>query len=605
MRLSPEDYKLRTGVAAEKGQPFTIDPAVPGKVSSVSQKEVVITFSAVPGSKAATAFGEGTVEEAADRYLIAIDAQTGNLRAERRFCGPRHRCRRTVNHRRLRPSLRRRAAALRCSGRGAAGAENAIIMGLRAVGSACLPSCREVWKGLLLFAIIHLLIPAFRMEAVAQSTFDIKSFEVEGNTLLPGKAILDLLQAFKGTGKTAQDVSRPGTHWKRCITIRATRRCSSISRSNRRQGGGYISRSSRARSEGCGSRAIIGTPTKRLCATCLLWRSGRCCTCRTVQKDLERINHGQDFKAAPVLAPGLEPGTTDVEIKVQDELPLHGNLELNNRNTLHTTDLRLNTMLRYDNLWQRDHSVSAQFQTSPQDMGQVKMYALSYALPAPWAPDHQIAVYGVKSDSNTTVFGQGLLINGKGEIFGLRYVIPLSPYGLYVHNISLGFDYKDFQDSTGFTTGPAGFKTPIRYVPLSVSYNASLPDASGVTRFSSGMNGSLRGLASGQQTFQEARYEAGANYIYWTGGVERNQKLPAGMSMFLKLDGQIADQPLIFHEQYIAGGMTNVRGYREASALGDDGVHGTAELIAPDIGRFLPAGMRIQCTPYLFTISPG
>ena len=56
--------------------------------------------------------------------------------------------------------------------------------------------------------------------------------------------------------------------------------------------------------------------------------------------------------------------------------------------------------------------------------------------------------------------------------------------------------------------------------------------------------------------------------MYFTAGMERDHKLPSGMGLFLKLDGQIADQPLISHEQYIAGGMTNVRGYKEAEALG-------------------------------------
>ena len=87
-----------------------------------------------------------------------------------------------------------------------------------------------------------------------------------------------------------------------------------------------------------------------------------------VQKELERLNR-QDLKAAPTLSPGSEMGTTDVDVRVEDQLPLHANFELNNRATQNTSDLRLNAMLRYDNLWQRDHSVSVQFQTSPEDTG--------------------------------------------------------------------------------------------------------------------------------------------------------------------------------------------------------------------------------------------
>ena len=247
-----------------------------------------------------------------------------------------------------------------------------------------------------------------------------------------------------------------------------------------------------------------------------------------VQKDLEQANRGQDFKASPVLSPGEELGTTDVEIKVQDQLPLHGNLEINDRATLHTDDLRLNAMLRYDNLWQMDHSVSAQFQTSPQDAGEVKMYALSYTLPAPWTEDQQIAVYGVKSDSNTTVFGQGLLINGKGSILGLRYVMPLAPYETYAHNITMGFDYKDFRDSTGFLTGAAGFTTPIKYAPLTLSYNSSLGDGWGVTQVQ------LRPQYGLTPAFLERLHISGGavrcpgGLLYLTAGVERNQSPPRG-----------------------------------------------------------------------------
>ena len=78
MRLSPGDYTARTGKPAEVGQPFTIDRAVPGKIASVTEKEVVITFTPA-GSKVTTPFGEGTVKELPDKYEITIDAHPGVL----------------------------------------------------------------------------------------------------------------------------------------------------------------------------------------------------------------------------------------------------------------------------------------------------------------------------------------------------------------------------------------------------------------------------------------------------------------------------------------------------------------------------------------------
>lgn len=79
MRLATDQYKSRTGKTPEKGQPFTIDPAVPGKVSSVTESEVVVRFSAKVGDKVKTPFGEGAIREMPDRYEIVIDARKGAL----------------------------------------------------------------------------------------------------------------------------------------------------------------------------------------------------------------------------------------------------------------------------------------------------------------------------------------------------------------------------------------------------------------------------------------------------------------------------------------------------------------------------------------------
>jgi hemolysin activation/secretion protein len=75
-----------------------------------------------------------------------------------------------------------------------------------------------------------------------------------------------------------------------------------------------------------------------------------------LQIELNRINRNRNLKVAPVLLPGKEPGTIDVELKVKDRLPLHGSLELNNRSSHDTSNLRFNGSARYENLWQMNHS---------------------------------------------------------------------------------------------------------------------------------------------------------------------------------------------------------------------------------------------------------
>ena len=457
---------------------------------------------------------------------------------------------------------------------------------------------RGLWLSLLITACVTLgsvaLGPVWAEE---QTTFTIRSFVVDGNTLLATKTVQEALHPYTGRDKTAEDVEKARSALEKVY-----------------HDTGYpavlVNIPEQTTEKGLIHLQVIESKIGNVRVTGNRWITqesviralpslapGTILYVPAVQKDLANLNRGEDLKVSPVLSPGKEMGTTDVELKVEDQLPLHGSLEFNNRNTPNTSDLRLNASLHYDNLWQLGHSLAAQFQTSPQDTGQVRLYSLSYTLPAPWAADQQIAIYGLRSDTNTTVFGQGLEVTGKGEIVGARYVVPLSPYHTYVHNLTVGLDFKDFEQTTGFTQGE-GLKTPVKYLPLLFSYNSSLPDSLGSTVFSSGLNMVFRGLITDESNFAINRYNSEGNYIYATGGVERTFKLPWGMGAFLKVDGQVSDQPLIPNEQYTAGGMMNVRGYEEASALGDNALHTTAEISGPDLGPRITG--RLRLTPFVF-----
>jgi hemolysin activation/secretion protein len=331
-----------------------------------------------------------------------------------------------------------------------------------------------------------------------------------------------------------------------------------------------------------------------------------------VQQELNDLNRNPDLKVAPVLMPGRQMGSVDVELKVKDKLPLHASVDLNNRSIHDTTDLRLNVSARYDNLWQLEHSISFQYQTSPQDTQEVQMFAGSYVLPNPWIRKHVLAIYGLVSDSGTA-FGAGFEVIGKGALVGARYVMSLPVFdasdflsglpivfGSYNHSASLGIDYKDFDETVGFDEEGVETVTPITYLPFSVSYNSALPDQWGTTRFHTALNMALRGIVTDQKDFEIKRYNARGNYVYGTAGVDRLQRLPARMSLFLKLDGQLSSEPLVSNEQYVAGGMQSVRGYKEAEALGDNAVHGIVELHGPDLAGFFSFAKDFEVDPYVF-----
>ena len=112
-----------------------------------------------------------------------------------------------------------------------------------------------------------------------------------------------------------------------------------------------------------------------------------------VQKEMADSNRSPGLRVTPVLRQGMTPGKVAVDLKVEDKLPLHGSLELNNYAGPNTKPLRLTGMLRYDNLWQREHVVSLQYQTSPQEWGQVRVLAGTYLMPL--TGGEQLALYAV------------------------------------------------------------------------------------------------------------------------------------------------------------------------------------------------------------------
>ncbi|MGD8387506.1 MAG: ShlB/FhaC/HecB family hemolysin secretion/activation protein [Desulfobacteraceae bacterium] len=452
----------------------------------------------------------------------------------------------------------------------------------------------------LLLCLHCLASPVHPREDGNEVSFGIRGYEVTGNSVLTEKEIYRTLEGHTGPHMTAEDVEGARDALED-LYHRSGYPTVLVNIPQQRVEDGLVrlevieSRIRRVRV----TENRYFTMEKILDALPSL-RQGEILFVPRVREELARLNRNPDFKASPILSPAREIGLVDVELNVKDEFPLHASMEVNNRNTHDTSELRLNGMIRYDNLWQKEHSVSFQYQTAPLDLDEVHVMAASYVFPTPWNPNHLLAFFGVVSESQTA-FGEGFQVNGEGNLFGARYVIPLPPNGDYNHNLTIGLDYKDFDETLGFETeGQETLKTPLTYLPLSLSYSASHADKTGFTRFSGGIHLAFRGLVTDPEEFAIKRYQARANYLYATLGAERTQRLPGGFGLFGKIDGQIADGPLVSNEQYAAGGMESVRGYKESEAFGDHAFHAVLELSGPDLTRLINPGDGFALTPYVF-----
>src|SRR5262249_10569436 len=139
----------------------------------------------------------------------------------------------------------------------------------------------------------------------------------------------------------------------------------------------------------------------------------------TLQEELARFNQrSPDRSVTPVTRAGRTPGTVEFELQVKDKLPVHASLEVNNRYTLDTEKLRLNASLGYGNLFQRDDSVTLNYQIAPEDLDQVEVLVGTYLL-RPRASRNVFVFYGVDSNSDVATVGDTNVV-GNGQTFGTR-----------------------------------------------------------------------------------------------------------------------------------------------------------------------------------------
>ena len=304
----------------------------------------------------------------------------------------------------------------------------------------------------------------------------------------------------------------------------------------------------------------------------------------TVQKDIARLNRTSDKRVTPVMRAGKAFGTVDVDLKVEDNLPMHASLELNDRYTQDTSRLRLSGMIRYDNLWQREHSLSLNFQTSPQNTSEVQVFSANYLMRFDES-DIMLAMYGVKSNSSVAAIG-GINILGKSTILGARLIKPLPGLDNFYHSISLGLDYKDIKQTVEFGQT---YNTPVTYMPLSAVYSGTWQDPSGITQLGTGVTFGFRGLVADDAEFKAKRWNTVTNtyakpdFFVVKADLSRTQALPYGLQGYAKVDGQFSGDLLVPNEQYLAGGADTVRGYLESQAAGDKAVHSTLELRSPQL----------------------
>jgi hemolysin activation/secretion protein len=297
-----------------------------------------------------------------------------------------------------------------------------------------------------------------------------------------------------------------------------------------------------------------------------------------LQQQLAAVNaETRDRSVVPVLKAGPVPGTVDLALKVDDQLPLHGSVEINNQRTPNTSPLRALYTLSYDNLFDRFDNVSVQYQHAPQHGGQLGVLAGSYSTLVNSSGARLSILYIDSSSDVATVGALGVL--GKGKVYGTRLMMPLEGVGPN-QSITLGADYKRFRESI-VVDPKTSLNTPINYVNFSAAYAGMWPSDALQVNLNSIANFGVRGVVNEAREFANKRFQGRPNYFYLRSDASVDGHLPKGFHLTLRLSGQYTVEPLISNEHFSIAGVDGVRGYLEAEELGDEGLKETLQFGSP------------------------
>ncbi|WP_374569273.1 ShlB/FhaC/HecB family hemolysin secretion/activation protein [Ideonella sp.] len=441
--------------------------------------------------------------------------------------------------------------------------------------------------------------------------FDLLELQVEGNTVLPVSAIEAAVEPHLGPGKGMAGVEAARTALE-AVYQKAGYLTVLVDVPEQRVEGGVVRL---AVIEGrVGGLYVLGSryhDQGYIRAKVNALQPGTVPDFNQVQAQLGEVNRGDDRRVQPVLKPGRLPGTVDVELQVDDKLPLSGSIEVHNQHSAATEPWRAVATLRYDNLFQLDHALSLTFITAPVAPAQSRVLVANYLI-ADTEAENAGDSWNLSltlSDSDLETLG-GTQVLGRGTTLGLRRARAFARRGGERTGVlTWGADLKLLRERTVF--GADAISTPLRYLPFQLAYSDQATDGDLRWQWNAGLTAAARALlqrdvdcplASGGSGPQDqfACKRKGGDGSFLIGRFDLRLQQPVGSgSLMGRLGAQAASGALVSAEQYAIGGAETVRGYFESEATGDHGWLGSLEWRVANLSSSGTPGLR-DLSPLLF-----
>ena len=422
--------------------------------------------------------------------------------------------------------------------------------------------------------------------------FEINRFDVQGNTLLSAEAVQATVAPFIGKNKDFADIQRA---------------LEALEQSYRDRGYGVVRvllpeqditqgvvqfrvvqpRIGRVLIDG--NKHFDAENIRRSLPTV---KEGETPNSREIARNLQLLGEHPVKQTNVLLRSGAAEGEVDVNIKVDDDKPWRGFLTLDNTGTGETGDYRLGIGYQHSNLFNRDHTLTAQYITSPTDPDKVSIYGVGYRVPF-YDLNSSLDLIAGYSDVDSGAV-QGLFnVSGAGTIGIARWNYLLPRWGELEQKLSFGLDYRQFDNEVLFAG--QNIVPDITLHPVSLAYSGLRRYAAAeLSFFGSASHNVPGGNDGGQLAFTLTRPGADASYNVLRAGFNYVRQFQNEWQTRLGANGQYTDDLLVPGEQYGIGGPDSVRGYLLREIANDRGYSGQAELYTPDVAPQLKASDDVR-----------
>ncbi|MDQ8757551.1 ShlB/FhaC/HecB family hemolysin secretion/activation protein [Sphingosinicella sp. LHD-64] len=406
--------------------------------------------------------------------------------------------------------------------------------------------------------------------------FDIRAFQVRGNTILAPNAVERAVYPFMGPGRTSEDVEAARAALQKAFEDAGYVAVSVFIPEQSVEGGILMLE---VQPQAIGQVLVEGAhDPDAIRAQAPSLAPGQTPNLTEFQRDVVAMNQIPSRRVTPELRAGVAPGTLDVLLGVEETSPFHALAELNNFSSAATSELRASGTLRHDNLWGRGDSLSLSVQIPPERPEDGIVFSGNYLTRL--GTGTQLLLYGVHSDSDIAVVG-GTSVIGRGNIFGARLIRSLGSREGFYHSLTAGVDWKDFGEDV--ILGADRDSVPIEYFPFTAAWRGDWTGDGSQSDLTLTAVFGIRGIGDGLERFLDKRFQARPSFFAAKLDASHTGDIPAGLQFYSRFTGQWSPDPLISNEQFSLGGMSSVRGYFESEMMGDWGFALQTELRSPEL----------------------